>query len=206
MNVRKAQSVFQLMIITAIIVAINVISRFAYERFDLTKEKRFTLSAPTLQTLENLQDVIYVNIFLEGEFPSGFKRLRNSTRDMLDEFRSRSGNKIEYKIFDPFEGLGAEDKQAVYEQLVGKGLFPTNLKVKSDDGYQEKPQWPQNSLPAKLGLCTIPMLHRCRCSPPDRQVEISCRNKSELEAPRTKPTLQRQNIFQELLINRKAGE
>jgi len=108
-------------------------------RFDLTKEKRYTLSDATKNLLDQLNDVIYLKIYLEGEgFPAGFKRLQNATKEMLDEFRSYAGNKIEYEFIDPFDGVDPSSRNDVYKQLIRKGLQPTNLKVKNDEVYSEK--------------------------------------------------------------------
>ena len=66
-----------------ILVLLNFLGSFAFHRFDLTSEKRYTLSDATKNLLKNLDDVIYVKVYLEGEFPAGFKRLRNETKDCL---------------------------------------------------------------------------------------------------------------------------
>src|SRR6185295_8966937 len=94
----KQNSILRLVLGTAILILLNVIASFVFTRFDLTSEKRFTLSQPTKEMLKKLNDVVYVKVYLEGEFPSGFKRLRNSTQEMLDEFRVYAGDNIQYEF------------------------------------------------------------------------------------------------------------
>ena len=84
----RAQALLQTALVLAIIFALNLLATRFYHRFDLTKEKRFTLTSATQKMLSNLDDVVYVRVFLEGDLPPGFRRLRNATQDMLDEFRS----------------------------------------------------------------------------------------------------------------------
>ncbi|MCH8329807.1 MAG: gliding motility-associated ABC transporter substrate-binding protein GldG [Bacteroidetes bacterium] len=134
----KQKALIQLALLLAILIFVNILSSGLYTRIDLTQEKRFTLAEPTKQMLAELEDMVYVKIYLEGEFPAGFKRLRNSAQEMLDEMRSYSNNKIDYEFIDPFEGVGAEEKQEIYNQLVQKGLEPTNLQVQGQEEYSER--------------------------------------------------------------------
>jgi ABC-2 type transport system permease protein len=140
MNIRSAkfQSLFSLVLLTLILILANVVSYHFYRRFDLTKEKRHTLSNATRDLLRNLDDEVFIKVFLEGAFPAGFKRLRNATFDMLTEFRIASKNKIHFTFEDPFEGKNERDKKEIYDQLISKGLYPTNLRVSSDNQYYSK--------------------------------------------------------------------
>jgi ABC-2 type transport system permease protein len=123
----KKQSLLQLGLCLLIIVLVNIISSFVFTRFDLTSEKRFTLSAATKEFLKKLDDVVYVKVYLEGDFPAGFKRLRNATREMLDEFRAYSNGNIEYEFIDPSGNPDPKERNLLYQQLAEKGLQPTNL-------------------------------------------------------------------------------
>lgn len=134
----KNQSIFELFVGIIIIFLLNIIFSNAYTRIDLTSEKRYTLSEPTKELLENLEDVVYVKVYLEGEFPSGFQRLRNAVQDMLDEFRTYANENIEYEFINPSEEKDEKDRNAIYKQLVEKGLQPTNLHFRDDAGSSEK--------------------------------------------------------------------
>ncbi|RLD42494.1 MAG: gliding motility-associated ABC transporter substrate-binding protein GldG, partial [Bacteroidetes bacterium] len=85
------------MLTLLIVIAVNIISSRVYTRFDLTSEKRYTLSDATKDLLRNLDDIVYFKIYLEGEFPAGFKRLRRETKELLDEFRAYNKN-IQYEF------------------------------------------------------------------------------------------------------------
>ena len=86
-----------------IILLVNYIGSFSFERFDLTSEKRYSLSKTSKNLAQNLEDIVYVKVYLEGEFPAGFKRLRDETKEMLDEFRAYSNGNIEYEFINPSE-------------------------------------------------------------------------------------------------------
>jgi ABC-2 type transport system permease protein len=127
----KGRDLFSLSLVLTIIVLFNVVASFIHTRFDLTTEKRYTLSEKTREMLKQLDDVVYFKVYLEGEFPAGFDRLRSATKEMLDEFRNYSDGNIEYEFVNPTEEATSKDQEKkVYEQLYQKGLEPTVLEVK----------------------------------------------------------------------------
>jgi ABC-2 type transport system permease protein len=127
----KIRDLVSLTLVLLIIVLGNVVASFVHTRFDLTTEKRYTLSDRTKEILKELDDVVYFKIYLEGDFPAGFDRLRSATKEMLDEFRAYSDNNIEYEFVNPTEEATSQDQQKkIYEQLYQKGLEPTVLELK----------------------------------------------------------------------------
>ena len=125
-----------------VILLVNFISSFAFERFDLTSEKRYTLSDASKELAENLDDIVYVKVYLEGEFPAGFTRLRDETKEMLDEFRAYAGENLDYEFINPSENPDEKVRDEIYKQLYKQGLRPTDLKSKNEDGYTNKIVWP----------------------------------------------------------------
>ena len=75
----------QLLIVVSIIIVVNIISSNIFTRIDLTSEKRYTLSESTQELLKNVDDIVYFRVFLDGDFPAGFKRLRRETKELLNE-------------------------------------------------------------------------------------------------------------------------
>jgi len=104
---------------------------------DLTAEKRYTLSPSTRKMLKELNDIVYFKVYLEGDFPAGFTRLRNETREMLNQFRAYSDN-IEYEFIDPTTGKDKKELDDLYSQLAKIGLNATQLMVKEESGTSEK--------------------------------------------------------------------
>lgn len=135
-NLRKT-SILQLVLGAVIILLINVIGGFLFTRFDLTAEKRYSLSPSTKELLRSIDDIVYFQVYLEGEFPAGFKRLRNATREMLDEFRAYNRN-IHYEFINPSKSDDPKERNDTYQLLVEKGLQPTDLQVSAKDGRREQ--------------------------------------------------------------------
>ncbi|MDX2001565.1 MAG: gliding motility-associated ABC transporter substrate-binding protein GldG [Chitinophagales bacterium] len=130
----RLQAAFRILLLFGIIALANFIASKYYKRFDLTVEKRYTLSDATKDLLRNLDDQVFVRVYLEGKaFPAGFKRLRNATEEMLYEFGNASNGKVNFIFIDPTLG-DKEQKEALQKELYEKGLTPTNLRVQNDEG------------------------------------------------------------------------
>lgn len=137
----KRNQLTSFVITLVIIVVVNIIASFVYTRFDLTSEKRYTLSDTSKEILKNLDDYVYFRIYLEGEFPAGFKKLRKETKEMLDEFRAYS-KFIDYDFINPSESNDAAERNETYKILYQSGLNPTELSIQSKDGAQQIVIWP----------------------------------------------------------------
>lgn len=135
-NLRRS-SFMRLGIGIAFLILLNLIGSFVFYRLDLTSEKRYSLSPATLDMLRKLDDVVYFKIYLDGEFPAGFQRLQNETREMLNQFRAYSDN-IQYEFINPSASSDKTTREALYTQLVQSGLNPTNLNVRDKSGSSSK--------------------------------------------------------------------
>lgn len=81
-------------IFIAVLLLVNIAAQYIYTRIDFTKEQRFTLSPKTKSILKNTEKPITITVFLDGELPAAFKRLKNATKDLLTDYRAyaeRSG-------------------------------------------------------------------------------------------------------------------
>ncbi|MDD4645451.1 MAG: Gldg family protein, partial [Bacteroidales bacterium] len=84
----KRQNILELILLLAIVILVNMVGVFAYHRFDLTQEKRYTVSVGTKNYLKELKDIVYVKVYLgDDNLPAGFRRLQKATRELLDEFK-----------------------------------------------------------------------------------------------------------------------
>ncbi len=140
-NLKKNQIVTFLITIV-IVVVVNVIGKYLFTRFDLTSEKRYTLSPTTKEILSNLDDYVYFKVYLEGDFPAGFKKLRRETKEMLDEFRAYS-KYIDYEFINPAESTDDAERNETYKLLYQSGLNPTEMVIRNNDGSsQQMVIWP----------------------------------------------------------------
>ncbi|HOX76192.1 MAG TPA: gliding motility-associated ABC transporter substrate-binding protein GldG [Bacteroidales bacterium] len=130
----RLKSWIQFLVTVAFIIVIASASSLLRIRIDLTGDKRYTLSQPTLKALGDIKNDIYVQVYLDGEMPVPLKRLRRSVREMLDEFRIASGRKIDYEFINPADTKDAVQREAQYTALYNKGLNPVNIQVSDGEG------------------------------------------------------------------------
>ena len=115
------------------ILAVLVSSEYFF-RIDLTAEKRYSLSSETKQILRRQKDPLHVNIYLSGDMPAGFRKLRKAICEMLDDFKTYSGSRISYRLIDPSDAESAKEREQRYAELHDAGLRPVEIKKKNKDG------------------------------------------------------------------------
>ena len=109
---------------------LNIISSSYYKRFDLTSDKRYTISVSALEIVDAIDAPIIVDVFLEGEnFPSEFRRLQLETKQILEEFSAHNKNII-FRFVDPLADKNNRD--ANIQQLNSRGLTPMELSVEEN--------------------------------------------------------------------------
>jgi ABC-2 type transport system permease protein len=144
---RRTRDLLQLLIGLAIVIVLNLVSNIKFKRFDLTAEKRYSLSDSTKKVLRNLDDKMLITVYLEGkdeELNAGFKRLRNATREILQEFRYYAKGNFEYQFVDPFENAMTDPnlQKSIYFQLTEKGLIPTDVMENTGSGQKIRQIFP----------------------------------------------------------------
>ncbi len=108
------------------LLVLNTIGSFFFYRFDLTKDKRYTLSPTSLHILEQVKNPLYIKVYMQGELPAEFKRLQLETRQILEEFQGYNSN-IVFEFIDPLEDESTSMDNI--KELYRKGLTPINISV-----------------------------------------------------------------------------
>jgi len=134
MTTSNKKNIKSLLIVIAVLLFLNVISNGFFHRFDLTKDKRFTLSTTSLNIIKQVQNPLYIKIYLQGDLPAEFKRLQSETQDLLEEFQARNKN-IVFEFVDPLENK--DESMDNIKELYRKGLTPINITV-DDKGKQSQ--------------------------------------------------------------------
>ena len=142
MTVNKIwKSKLWLLITIVVLVAVNWLASQYHTRIDFTNEKRFTLSSATKKVLKKMDDVVQVDVFLKGDFPSGFKKLANSTGEILQEFKEIAGKKLQYRFISPEENVEGTDVKWA-DTLGAMGFYPINLTSQVKAGQQQQNIYP----------------------------------------------------------------
>jgi ABC-2 type transport system permease protein len=119
-----------LLVLVIALIALNFISSKIYKRFDLTVDKRYTLSKSAINIIKDVESPIVVDIFLEGDnFPSEIRRLQKETKQLLEEFSAKN-NRIVFNFINPLEDDSTREQNI--QLLTQRGLTPMQLSVQEN--------------------------------------------------------------------------
>ena len=120
---------FWLFFLVAVLLTVNFLAAVFHSRFDLTKEKRYTLSKATKTLLGHLDDKLRVDVFFKGSYPAGFKKIVNSVQEFLEEAREYTHGNMVVHYSDPLKNLNDdstarrfEDSMAAYYDITAYTL------------------------------------------------------------------------------------
>ncbi|TKD66281.1 gliding motility-associated ABC transporter substrate-binding protein GldG [Flavobacterium sp. ASW18X] len=154
----------------AAVVAINVLASYVYHRFDLTEDKRYTLSEAALQTVANFKSPIVVDVLLEGNLPAEFSRLKTETILLLEQFRAEN-RKITFNLIDPKEGIdNPEEFMAQMQQL---GLKPVNVTLSEDGKTSQEIIFPWAMVNSGNQTVKVPLLKNKLGATPEERINNS---------------------------------
>ena len=134
MKENKKAALKQFGIVFLVLIGIHFLSHFFFKRFDLTQDKRYTLSETTLNIIKTVDSPLYIDVYLEGNFPAEFKRLQNETKQLLEEFSAYNSN-IVFQFKNPIEK--EEMRVEVMKQFYERGMQPLSITVE-DKGKQSQ--------------------------------------------------------------------
>ncbi len=166
------QNMIQLLSLIVAIIGINIIAQFYFGRYDLTTEKRYSVSETTKGIIENIDDIVYVKVYLDGDLPANFKKLKNSTRELLDDLRAYNSN-IMYEFINPSEDENKENRQKLYKELVDNGLAYYNIPVENKDGFAQKTVFPSALITYRDKSIALNLLTSNRKVPVDSEIDNS---------------------------------
>ncbi|HON18104.1 MAG TPA: gliding motility-associated ABC transporter substrate-binding protein GldG [Salinivirgaceae bacterium] len=142
----KRYQITQFIAFVVILIAVAFISNRLFFRIDLTEDKRFSINTLTKEQINNLEDIVFFKVYIDGELPADFKELRQSVLDLLNELRAISPLKIHYEFVNPSENPDPSVRRDVYLDLIRKGLQPYTIRTETKDGVVEKYVFPGLSI------------------------------------------------------------
>jgi gliding-associated putative ABC transporter substrate-binding component GldG len=119
------------------IVLLNILVSRVSTRYDMTTEKRYTLSQPVKNMLGRLHEQVRIDILLEGNLKSGLRKLRNSTEALLQEFNEYADGNIHYRLVDPVAGGDDTSRAILMDSLAKMGIQPMTQVAQSKKGEEQ---------------------------------------------------------------------
>ena len=89
-------------VVFGLLIVVLIASQFIYKRFDLTQDKRYTLTETSNLLLENVNQELQIEILLGGELTGNYRILKNEIQFLLEELKEKNP-KVKYRFVDPLE-------------------------------------------------------------------------------------------------------
>jgi ABC-2 type transport system permease protein len=118
-----------------LVVFLNILASQFFFRIDLTEEKRYSIKPQTKKILQDLDDNVYIEVYLEGDLNAAFTRFQKAVKETLEEFRIYSGNKVKPVFINPSAAMGSRAQREFMAELASKGIQPTNV-IDNDNGQR----------------------------------------------------------------------
>ncbi len=151
-------------------VAINLLASFVYTRFDLTEDKRYTLSEPAIAVAQKFETPVIVDVLLDGNIPAEFAKLKSETVQLLESFGSKNSN-IKYNLVDPMED--SENPQETVAQLQSLGLQPANVTVEENGKVSNELVFPWAMVNYNDQTVRVPLLKNKQGSTAEERINNS---------------------------------
>jgi ABC-2 type transport system permease protein len=140
------RSLLHLLIYSLFGLAVMIFVQTHFFRIDLTSEKRYTLSPQSKQLLSRVNAPVVAEIFLEGDLPPGFKKLQAAVIEEFHDMNIYCRQPIIIKITNPYDEVKPSEQSKYFESLMQRGIVPTNLRIKTEQGTSTKLIFPAVSL------------------------------------------------------------
>lgn len=124
-NRKKRKLTIRLLLIVGALLIANVFACYYHIQTDLTRGQRYSITPATKKMLRQLDKPVFVTVYLNGnDLPAAYKKLSNSTRELLRSFRDISNNKVDFRFVDPLGNDTTVTKALEDFQMSG---FPVTL-------------------------------------------------------------------------------
>ncbi len=118
----------------AVVLFVNFFASYFFFRIDLTSDKRYSISTQSKDVLKDVSDYVSITVYLDGEMPIGFKKLKRGISEMLDEFEVYGNGNIQVRFVNPSEASDVKERNEAYKAIYDKGVRPINIHDKDVEG------------------------------------------------------------------------
>ena len=130
----KYKSILNLLFVVISIAIFNAFSSQFFFRVDLSTDQVHSLSPKTKDLLLNLEEIINVEVYLDGDFPAEIEKLKKSLSEKVDEFKAYGGDNFKVNFINLDEDPVAAKE--VKNQVFNDGLDFSDILI-SRDSKQE---------------------------------------------------------------------
>lgn len=135
---KSTEYTLKFLILITLLTVVNLAMRHQIFRWDLTEEKRYSMNDATISMLQNLEEPVYMEVYLAGDINAEFTRLQTAIKQTLEQFKTYAYGNLQYSFVNPDEASSANARNEFYRYLVDKGIQPTTVFDNSDGKKSQK--------------------------------------------------------------------
>lgn len=125
----RTQTLLRIVIVLAILILVNMVSVRLFGRFDLTRNRLFTLSDASKALVGGLDDKVTVKAYFTDDLPAPYNNNRRALLDELNEYKAYGRGNFQFEFIDPSGEKGEADAQQ-------QGIAPLQVQVIKEDKAQ----------------------------------------------------------------------
>jgi ABC-2 type transport system permease protein len=170
---RKLFDIIDFFLLLGIVIFLNIISARYFFRIDLTEDKRYTIADETKEMVQKLNDMLFIEVFLDGELSPDYERLRRSIQEKLNELKLYSAGNIEYRFTDPNAIENKQMREQFFTQLIQKGVRYNYERIDEGGKVAEKLLFPSALLSFRGKEIPVSFMKGSKIIPIDEQLNQS---------------------------------
>ena len=128
----KSHKYISAVLLIVSVLFLNILIGFNNWNIDLTSDKKHSFAKESITIINNLEDKLFIRVYLEGDFPAEFKKLQKSIEDLIKRFKLIGNKNIDFEFINPNNVANENEKLALFKQLVKLKLSPTDLEIKKE--------------------------------------------------------------------------
>ena len=162
-----------LFIALLIFVGLNFVASRFHARWDLTQDGRYTLSETSEKIIDKADAPIVITVFLEGDIPDGFIKLRSETRQLLEEYNAVNPE-IKFEFVNPVPENKSAEQAA--QEFAKRKMRPEQVQVRSNGKVSQELVFPWAQARFDGKTVKIPLLKKALGATQDELISRSTQN------------------------------
>ena len=149
------------------VLLIQILASQSSNRWDLTADKRYSLSPESVAFIKPIEKPIRIDVFLNGKLPQEYQRLRSETEILLQSVVAQN-DRFYFEFIDPYKG--ASNSEQLMDEMSQYGLFPELVVENSNQVTEQSYVFPWMLLNYENRTVRVSLLQKNLGDQPDQRI------------------------------------
>jgi len=126
---KNLDRVVRTLLYLAVVVLLNVAATSLFFRFDLTRNKIYTLSDASTNAVATLQEPLTIKVFFSKNLPAPYNSIEQQVRDLLEEYAHWGNEFFNYGFYSMDTGEGIDPDRASENEEMARSYFIPPIQI-----------------------------------------------------------------------------